>query len=86
MHPTWQPEHACVQDREEPEGSAAASSSANGGHAPSGHAAAMRQFREHADNTNDIFLVAAQAIANTLIRADAVLSPGECGYQYLSLM
>lgn len=37
----------------------------------------MREFREHADNTNDIFLIAAQAIAHSLITADAALASGK---------
>ncbi len=37
----------------------------------------MRDFREHADNTNDIFLVAAQAIAHSLITAYAALASGK---------
>ena len=36
----------------------------------------MLEFREHAENTNDIFLVAAQAIANTLIRAATAMPAG----------
>ncbi|KAL0052681.1 hypothetical protein WJX82_005986 [Trebouxia sp. C0006] len=36
----------------------------------------MREFREHADNTNDIFLVAAQAVAHSLITALAALASG----------
>ena len=59
---------------------AAASSSSNGGQACDGHAAAMQAFREHADNTNDIFLVAAQVVANSLIRARAVLASGKHTY------
>lgn len=56
----------------------AASSSSNRARLPAGHAAAMREFREHADNTNDIFLVAAQAIAHSLITAHAALASGKC--------
>lgn len=37
----------------------------------------MKVFREHADSTNDIFLVAAQAVANTLITARAALPSGQ---------
>ena len=36
----------------------------------------MMQFRDHANNTNDIFLVAAQAIAHTLVKAAAALPAG----------
>ncbi|DBA82713.1 TPA: hypothetical protein ACH3X1_006947 [Trebouxia sp. C0004] len=54
----------------------AASSASNRAQLPAGHAAAVREFREHADNTNDIFLVAAQAIAHTLITAHAALASG----------
>ena len=36
----------------------------------------MLQFREHAYQTNDIFLVAAQAIANSLVRASDALPAG----------
>lgn len=36
----------------------------------------MLEFRQHAYQTNDIFLVAAQAMANTLIRATDALTAG----------
>ncbi len=55
----------------------AASSSSNRAQLPAGHDAAMREFREHADNTNDIFLVAAQAVAHSLITALAALASGK---------
>ena len=37
----------------------------------------MKLFKEHAESTNDIFLVAAQAVANTLITARAALPSGK---------
>ena len=64
----------------------AASSSSIRAQLLAGHAAAMREFREHADNTNDIFLVAAQAIAHTLITANAALASGKCTACLLSLV
>lgn len=70
-------EYVCTQDRNKAEGSATASSSVSGDEASGSRAAAMRQFLEHADNTNDIFIVAAQVIANTLVRARAALSAGK---------
>lgn len=44
-------------------------------------AEAIRRFRQHADDTNDIFHIAAQLVADTLLRADKLLkdepsSPG----------
>ncbi len=56
----------------------AANSASSRAQLPAGHAAAMREFREHADNTNDIFLVAAQAIAHSLITAHTALASGKC--------
>ena len=37
---------------------------------------AGRQFKEHADETNDAFHLAAQVIASTLLRAEELLSNG----------
>ncbi len=56
----------------------AASSASIKAQLPADHAAAMRDFRDHADNTNDIFLVAAQAIAHSLITANVALVSGKC--------
>ena len=53
---------------------AAASSSAEDSCPSGSHEQEVQAFREHADSTNDIFLVAAQAVANTLLRARAALS------------
>ena len=36
----------------------------------------VRRFKEHADETNDAFHLAAQVIAGTLLRADELLSNG----------
>ena len=36
--------------------------------------AALRDFKHHADETNDIFHVAAQVIAHTVLQARALLS------------
>lgn len=36
----------------------------------------MLDFQEHAENTNDIFLVAAQAVASTLIQASKAVPAG----------
>ena len=36
----------------------------------------MLEFQEHAENTNDIFLVAAQAVASTLIQASEAMPAG----------
>ena len=54
--------------------SAAASSSAEESRSSGSHAQEVQAFREHADGTNDIFLVAAQAVAHTLLRARAAVS------------
>ncbi len=35
---------------------------------------AIRLFREHADETNDAFHIAAQVVAGTLLRADELLT------------
>ena len=53
---------------------AVASSSAEESCPSEGHAREVLAFREHADSTNDIFLVAAQAVTHTLLRARAAVS------------
>ena len=76
------------QDRAEAAGSASAASSSSAGASsfqanPSCSQAvpinveAWREFEDHANQTNDIFLVAAQAIASTLLRARAHLATGK---------
>lgn len=37
---------------------------------------AIRRFKEHADETNDAFHIAAQVMAGTLLRAEELLSNG----------
>ena len=43
------------------------------------HAAALRAFRQHADETNDIFHLAAQVIARTILAAERLLSSSAAG-------
>lgn len=40
---------------------------------------ALRAFKKHADETNDIFHIAAQVIAMTILRADRLLTNGCAG-------
>jgi len=44
-----------------------------------GGARAMRRFRDHADATNDVFHVAAQVVAGTLLRAARLLGDARAG-------
>ena len=75
LHIPWL-RQACIQDRQAAAECSAQGSSASHQQPSSAHAEALKQFREHADNTNDIFRVAAQAVAHTLLRARAALPAG----------
>ena len=76
------------QDRAEAAGSSSAASSSSAGALSSQansscsqavpiNVEAWREFEDHAHQTNDIFLVVAQAIASTLLRARAHLATGK---------
>ncbi|KAL3157536.1 hypothetical protein ABBQ32_011992 [Trebouxia sp. C0010 RCD-2024] len=71
----WAAHHSvlCCHGSQGRVGKLSAATSSEAGPSSGNHAEEMRAFQEHANSTNDVFLVAAQAVANTLIRAREAL-------------